>query len=329
MRVLTNPAEEMWWGVAEACPWATFFHTPAWHKLAESVYSGVEDASVGFVTQNGGKAVLPLLKRRRKRLPLVYDLVSTFAGCYGGVIADFPVSTETERRCYSEVVSPRVLSMRVTGNPFWRGGRIAFGGEARDDFTYVVDLSPGFDAIWKNFRQGHRRATKQGRQSGVYVRLARSMEDFEAYYCAYEDSLKRWGDKASSCYPWKLFLILYEMYNRYKENIRLWLACRKNEILAGALVFYMNNHVVYWHGAAYEKYFDFMPNNVLHADILRHACDSPKKYSYYDFNPSGGHEGVARFKSYFGGTRKDLTNVTARPSFAGRVFKLLRKLPIR
>ena len=36
---------------------------------------------------------------------------------------------------------------------------------------------------------------------------------------------------------------------------------------------------------------------ILH-QAMRDACE--KGYRWFDFNPSGGHQGVARFKSYFG-----------------------------
>jgi hypothetical protein len=40
------------------------------------------------------------------------------------------------------------------------------------------------------------------------------------------------------------------------------------------------------------------PNIILHSEIIRQCCEQGCRY--YDFNPSGGHEGVDRFKALFG-----------------------------
>jgi lipid II:glycine glycyltransferase (peptidoglycan interpeptide bridge formation enzyme) len=63
-------------------------------------------------------------------------------------------------------------------------------------------------------------------------------------------------------------------------------------------VFYWGGHAVYWHGAAHEDALQLRPTHVLHAAIIKDAC--ARGYRYYDFNPSGGLEGVARFKAGFG-----------------------------
>ena len=68
--------------------------------------------------------------------------------------------------------------------------------------------------------------------------------------------------------------------------------------MAGALCFYQNRHAVYWHGASRTEASELRPANLLHAQIARHAREAG--YAVYDLNPSGGHEGVLRFKRSFG-----------------------------
>ena len=99
----------------------------------------------------------------------------------------------------------------------------------------------------------------------------------------------------ASRYEWKLFEIIY---NLNSSNIELWLAKYEEKIIAGALCLYSKNHAVYWHGAALSAYFPLRPVNLLMYEIIKNACD--KGYTWFDFNPSGGHEGVKAFKKSFG-----------------------------
>ena len=47
-----------------------------------------------------------------------------------------------------------------------------------------------------------------------------------------------------------------------------------------------------------EKYFKVRPTNLLMYEAIKDACD--RGYAWFDFNPSGGHEGVEAFKKNFG-----------------------------
>ena len=82
------------------------------------------------------------------------------------------------------------------------------------------------------------------------------------------------------------------------EKVRLWLAFCDDNVIAGALCFYAKRHVVYWHGAAYSDKFTSHPAQLLMREIIADAC--ARQYWWFDFNPSGGHNGVREFKAKFG-----------------------------
>jgi hypothetical protein len=290
-----------WWEVAEACEYATFFHSPLWHRLVESTFDDKVDRTVGAVTQDGTRMVLPLLKTGESAKGMMEDLMSTFAGCYGGVIADGPVTEEELVRFYGKVRSWDVASLKVNGNPLWQKVShpvVLPDDEASDDFTQIIRLrGRTFDDLTSDFTDGHRSGMHKGQRMGVEIRQADSPEDYREYYGAYEDCLRRW-ENPSSEYPWKLFENGYELAQEYPEHLRLWLAEVEGEVIAGAWFFYWKNHVDYWHAASYEEYFDYRANNVLLPHVMRDALE--RGYSFFDFNPSGGHTGVARFKKHFG-----------------------------
>jgi predicted N-acyltransferase len=165
------------------------------------------------------------------------------------------------------------------------------------DETHCLDLSIGFERIVKAGTKEHARAARKARRAGVSVRLAESENDWRAYFQAYVSSHARWGALATRFYPWKFFAVLFK---RRSPNIRLWLAIHENEIVAGAICLYSPRTVVYWHGAALASHFALRPVNLLLHEIIKDA--SEHGFRWFDFNPSGGLEGVKNFKKSFGAT---------------------------
>jgi lipid II:glycine glycyltransferase (peptidoglycan interpeptide bridge formation enzyme) len=84
--------------------------------------------------------------------------------------------------------------------------------------------------------------------------------------------------------------------------VKLWLAERDGRLLGGALNFYWNRHAVGWHSAASGQALDSHAFAILVANAVEEACD--RGFAWFDLNPSGGLEGVAAFKSRFGGERR-------------------------
>lgn len=318
MKITRITDEDVWWGIAKQCRQATFFHTPLWHRLATKTLSNYEDISVHIELDNGGQAVFPLLTIKRAK-GLTQRIFSTYAGCYGGLLTSEEIPSAKQKEIYRHVYSNGVSQLYITSNPIAKQKVFAQEGKVNNDFTHILMLNADFESIYKGFSKGHKSSFKRGERLGVTVRVAKSLMDYRAYYGAYEDSLRRWGNKASSFYPWELFKNGFELSQKYPENIKLWLAEVDQIVIAGAWVFYWNQHVDWWHGAAYEKWFDYYPNNVLQTVIIKDAIE--KGFKFYDFNPSGGHESVAHFKKRFGAEKVKVI----RQEFATRGFQLGQK----
>lgn len=297
MRIF-RPNDELWWNVARACGYATFFHTPLWHRMAEETYRGAEDVTIAARASNGTTAVLPLLRRGHEWFRRRRQVLSTFADCYGGVIADGTMESDDRARLHRAVLDRHQGRVTIVGNPFAGDTTTVGGFRTRSDTTHALRLDKPIETLFRNFSKGHRSATSQGRRLGVSTRVGQSLEDYRSYYGAYEASLRRWGDDATSRYPWRLFLQGHAFAQEHPERIRLWLAERDGRVLAGAWVFYWNRHAAYWHGAAHEEGRETNATNVLLADVIADARE--RGLDWFDFNPSGGHDGVVAFKRRFG-----------------------------
>jgi predicted N-acyltransferase len=139
-----------------------------------------------------------------------------------------------------------VSYVRKLGDLFWRMNpydellsNVVVEG-LTTDVTDVLELNDGFEALYKRWTKSSRRAATQARRGEVVIRLANSLGDWKKYYEVYEDSLRRWGDTASSRYEFRIF---EEMQRRNSPNIKLWLAVYQEKIIAGALCFYAKKHV--------------------------------------------------------------------------------------
>ena len=284
-----------WQKVADKCEYATFFHTPIWSRVFVKTYPKMRIATKKFVFDDGAEIILPLIKI--KKIGLFNSYISNAAGTYGGWISEKDLS----KKQINEIIkwmNKHLIFFTWRINPFDKKLYDIEIPNARYDFTQYLGLKQGFDSIYKLWAKGHSSAARKARKARkeeIIVKEAKLWEEWKQYFEIYQDSLKRWGDNASSRYPIRLFKNLFQ---EQSSNIKLWLAYFEKKTIAGALCFYHNHHAVYWHGAALEDYFYKRPSNLLQYEIIKDACD--KSYWWYDFNPSGGHEGVIKFKKSFG-----------------------------
>jgi len=285
-----------WDAVFTACDHATFFHSRDWAEVWQRYTGGkVEPAAWSVSFSDGSTAFLPG-SRTRMRPGLSRRYISSPADTYGGWLSTDELTVE-HRELLVAHIRRRMPNLSLRVNPFEPSmAGVKFGVVVHDE-THALRLSDDMDAIEKRFSKGHRGAIRAARKNGVTVSLATELEQWKSYYSAYEDSLRRWGPRATSRYTWSLFDDLYRLAS---PRVRLWVAERDGELLAGALCFYARSHVGWWHGAAFESAFHLRPVNLLLAEAIRDA--SRCGYSWFDFNPSGGHAGVESFKRRFGAT---------------------------
>jgi hypothetical protein len=299
MKIKIWPDISFWNSVVKGNPESTFFHTPLWHDLVVRTYSDYTIATRGFVFSEGRKAVFPLIQTRGGGLLKgKARLKSSVFGGYGGIIAEDKLSAIEQAAIYEYLLSLKA-SISVDGNPFSQY-TIPETFTLKKDFTHVFALDTTEEDALQRLSRGAKSNLNQARKKGVSVRIARSEEDVLQYFNIYQDTLKRWGDATLFAYPQELLLAIY----RHGEDAaKLWIAEKDGTIIAGAIIFYWNQVVSYWHGASLQDYFDCYPNNLLHITIIGDALH--KGYRFYDFGPSGGQQGVARFKQSFGAEKYD------------------------
>jgi CelD/BcsL family acetyltransferase involved in cellulose biosynthesis len=285
----------LWQRVVDQCPYATFFHTPAWSDIITGT-SEWRDATLGWSLPGERIAVLPLMFRTR-RSSLFREYRSVAPGVYGGLVCNGPMMPHETEAMWQRLLHWRSAGATIIGNPF---GQSALPATARMSSTssHVIDLRDGTEAVWTRMESTFRRRVRRAREKGVLVEMASRDTQMDEYYEVYRSALQRWGARATSNYPKSLFEHLWRTASAHRDAIRLWLAHCDGRVAAGAVVFYHGQHAVSWHAATREEDYAFSPANALQMAIIEDACR--RNYRWYDLNPSGGHAGVARFKQGLG-----------------------------
>lgn len=293
-----SPATSVQWdSIWRECNYATYFHSREWAEIWEKYTKGKLVPSPLLIKFSDGCRVIVPLSKERILKGIVHTHISSPAGTYGGWISA-DVITENHAILLTNYLMAKVDNLIWRINPI---DALAVKSEViinKEDETHVIDLSVGFEAIHQDWTNGSFpvvRKVRKARDHGVSIRLAESEDDWLSYFQVYEESLVRWGDKATTQYSLDFF---EEIYSLKSNHVNLWLALYNNKIIAGALCFYAKNHVVYWHGAALGEYFNLRPVNLILYTAIKDACTNG--YLFFDFNPSGGLEGVKKFKRSFG-----------------------------
>lgn len=321
MHIIRQIDADFWWAVARKSPNATFFHTPLWQELALRTTPGSRDATIGAILPSGVRAVLPLIETRR--LGVMRKLLSTHEYCYGGVIADGPITHAERQAILAAACDWRTFSVRYLQSPLENEPGPAGVAPILDETTYMVSLDGTFEEVFARFNKNCRNSYRKGIKEGVQVREATGIDDYRAYFAAYRDTVSRWGEDESYGYDWGLFVQIEALAARNPEQVKLWVADVDGQLAAGTIVFYWNRHAVAWHGAAHRDFLKLRPMNVLDTEIMRDA--NARGCAFYDFNTSSSLQGVIEYKRSYGSLEYSVAHYQHMPAHIRASRELVQK----
>lgn len=315
---------EEWDSIWKECDYSTYFHSREWAELWQNYPDFQIQPQPKLIAFSDGKTALLPLSVQRSHGGLINLYVSSPSETFGGWISTSQLTVD------HAVLLANFLVHNLGRNLVWRFNpydELVFKTGIQvtaEDVTHALNLERGFEALFKPQSSIARKARKAVKE-GVLLKTASTLEEWQEYYQVYLDSLQRWGRKwgraASSGYPWELF---QKIFHRNSPNIKLWVAWYENRIVSGAIYFYSKKHVVYWHGSSLEAYFHLRPANLVMYEVIKNCCE--RGYSWFDFNPSGGMEGVVAFKESFGAKPIPSYVVRRKSIFQKVAYKLVNSL---
>jgi CelD/BcsL family acetyltransferase involved in cellulose biosynthesis len=193
----------------------------------------------------------------------------------------------------------------------------AAGWEAIECSTHVVDLSGGFEAVWRDrFDKSRRRRVRRAEEQGVTVRRAGGRDDVASFVTVYRSRLREWD--AGAGHPDRLFQSLLE---RGGERVRLYLAIYRGAVVGGHLNFYYKGEVIAWYGMTAANALGTQAGTLLYATCMREACRDG--FTTYNLGSSPLRRSLVEYKESLGGTVHRY-RMLRRRRLLGRVVSLLR-----
>ena len=297
MKTIRQPSFETWEHVVSKCNYATFFHTPTWAHIIVETFPEFHSCTTGFMLDDGVVAIVPIVGTLERNRYFKW-CESMFPGGYGSAVAERNLTANELDAIFQRLARVDTAYLHVMGNPYIEQD-LPPSYSRSQQYTHLLNLETGWEAIFGNYSSTKRRHIRKAAKMGVTVSVAQTEQEFRDYYRVYEDTLRRWGTGTLNQYPYRLF---EQIYQQRSEATKLWVAKVNGEIVSGNLILYHNQNASYWHGATREDYFDYHPAPLLMNEIISDACQ--RGLRYYDFGPSGGLEGIERYKEEFGAQRK-------------------------
>lgn len=170
--------------------------------------------------------------------------------------------------------------------------------------NYVVDLPDDPAALRFGRRSNHvsiRSSIKTATADGVAVRRAEDLADVREWYRLYLQTMRHHVVPAR---PLRLFTALWAEL-RPRGMMRLLLAERGGELLAGSVLLMLGPTVFYAFNGSRRSALRFRANDVLQWQAIHDAC--AEGYRHYDLGEvADGHDGLAHFKRKWGAQTRQL-----------------------
>ena len=154
------------------------------------------------------------------------------------------------------------------------------------------DLGAIFKTRFNKTRQKH--IKRYQRNSDLCVFSTTNPDYFNKYYFIYKDSLARWGN------PHKGYSNVFFNNLIKVENLKLWVAEYKDEMIAGMFTLYGKEGVFDWLAAALlnEDYKKLYGAVAVQYEVIKHAAEN--NYKYVNMGASVKLDGVKSFKNSWG-----------------------------
>jgi hypothetical protein len=305
-QVVSPAPRAMWDDALRSDPAALETQSPAWSE-AMCAAMGFTDVSRAYEMADGRQLVLPLLRRSVGPVPLSEGSNPLHCGVGGLLAPDGPRPHEVA------AVLRDLEQRRVPVRTFWPQPVHALTWAAAAPQAVVVerrahllDLRPGWDALWaKSFSGQRRRGVRTAERHGVKVETGGAGALLPEFYGLLELATARWARmqheprwltmaRLRGRDPLKKFQAAARALG---ERFRVSIASVEGTPIAG-LVVLQGRNAYYFRGAMDETMRDHRPNDLLHARAVEDACAAG--CGAYYMGDSGWSPSAAAFKERFG-----------------------------
>jgi len=208
------------------------------------------------------------------------------------------------------------------------------------EVTWVLDIKPKEEILLQNMRKTTRYLIRQAKKEGVEIKQSQDINDIKVFDDLYSETAER-----HHFVPFSLHYLKNEFESFIRDNqVSIFLAKYKGEILASAIIIFWQRMAFYHQGASSHKYPKIPAAYLLQWEAIKEAkrrgCN---KYNFWGIvpqiktiedlkNPSIRKHpwwGLSLFKIGFGGKREEYVKTQDLPLswkyWATFIFEKLRK----
>lgn len=305
--------------------WLT--HTWDWSDIVKQL--GYERFFWVAEVEREVRAVFPAFIKSYSKLGRAISakvLVSSALG-YGGVCVDPNIQDKSRiidmiiDTVDHEAASIGLLQTQVTLQPFvpeedyLRGHHYA----PRHQYTLLVDLEEDTNQLWRKLDKRARNGVRKAEKSGVRVREAATLADFDSFYSMHVDTYSRTGMQHR---PYAYFKAYWDLM-RPKGLVRFLVAEKDRAMIACNMVLCYRGWMLYGAGASDVRYKTLNAGSLLQWHTM--TGGKQQGLSKYDLGtvayprPRKKEASILAFKSQWGGT---LIRCNSGVKFYSRIKKL-------
>jgi hypothetical protein len=310
VEIVSPVPENIWADMVAADQASTPYQTPNWMR-GVCAAGGFTDVSRLYAS-NGERAILPLAAK--SILPGLRIVKSLPYGMGpGGPLCDRPLSESFRQAIVDDLGAQPFASLSIRPNPLLREPlRVAGKDKWRriERQTHALDLSGGYDVVWKDrFHRRKRASVRKAQELGVFVEKGNSTEFISRYYKIFLD----WTEVKARGRRMPAFLSLLWARQRDSQakletlakamgkDFQVYVARQGKTDIAAALLLTGASQAVFWRGASEPGLAKTTHANVLvQNEMIRDACAAG--HGIYHFGDSGGVESLMRYKEDYGAT---------------------------
>jgi hypothetical protein len=269
------------------CDKSTIYHTPEWKSVLENAFG--YDPKYLFLVDDTGLVVgeLPLFFVNSRLFGSHLSSLPFSHSCgYIGRDSHRNEILETAIRI-SDCTKSKYLEIRDAVN-------YSRFREADSFYTHILELSSKVEQVWGKLDKGSVRwAIRKSMTLGTSVITTKNLEDIREFY---ELNCMTKRDLGVPCHPWKNFRNLFEILG---DSAILYAVRYNGEMVAGGIMEYFKDTVLYGYGASNPKFLNLHPYHAFLWATIENACSDG--YRYLDFGRSSNREqGLREFKRRWG-----------------------------
>ena len=204
-------------------------------------------------------------------------------------------------------VSPALENTSENLNIFKSGGfRNAPVHMMHPETTWLLDITKSEDEILKGMRKTHRNLIRRAGKEGVEIVQSVDEKYLKSFYEIHMETVGR-----HKFVPFAYDYIKEEINSFKNDNqINIFSAKYKNEIISSAVVVLYGDQAFYHHGASSSMYSKIPASYLVLWEAIKEAKKRNKKvfnfYGIVENKPKHPWFGLSKFKKGFGGYKKEL-----------------------